>query len=105
VIIGLTLTLRPAAVFLRILNAVDSVWFAVLAIVLVRVNHHASSVWAWRVVKLLNALPFVAGAYVVGAVATIIWRAPVSAHWGGAACAAIVVIEMAASWWREWWRG
>jgi hypothetical protein len=105
VIIALTLTLRPAAVFLRILNTVDGAWFAVLAIVLVCVNRRTGTVWAWRVVRLIHALPFVAGAYAFGAVATIVWRASLPVHLGGAACASIVVIEFAAIWWRQWWRG
>jgi len=104
VILAPALTLRPAAILLRAIHVLDRVWFTVLAIVLVHVNRRAGTVWARRVVRLVHALPIVVGAYVLGAVATIVWRAPLPVHWGGVACAGIVVIEMAASWWRQWWR-
>jgi hypothetical protein len=105
VLIVPTLTLPAAVILLRVLRTVDMVWFAALAILLVWANRRAGAVWACRVVRLAHTLPFVAGAYVVGAIGIVVWQVPLSVHVGGASCACIVVIEMAASWCREWWRG
>jgi hypothetical protein len=105
VIIVLTLTLPAAEVLLRVLRAIDAVWFAVLAVLLLWASRRAGAIWACRVVRLVHTLPFVAIAYVVGAIGIAVWQVPLSAHVGGAVCAAIVLVDMAASWWREWWRG
>jgi hypothetical protein len=45
VIIVLTLTLPAAEVLLRVLRAIDAVWFAVLAVLLVWASRRAGAVW------------------------------------------------------------
>jgi len=51
VIIAPALTLRPALILLRAIHVLDRVWFTVLAIMLVHVNHRAGTLWAWRAVS------------------------------------------------------
>jgi hypothetical protein len=79
VIIVPALTLHPAAILLRVLHVLDAVSFTVLAIMLVRVNRHAGTLGPGEWCGWSTRCPSVAGAYVFGAIATIVWRAPLGA--------------------------
>lgn len=63
------------------------------------------AVWAWRITRLVHALPFLAGAYVWGWFSVWLWGDAFPRYFGGALCAGVVALGMAATWFREWWRG
>jgi len=66
-----------------------------------------SELWAWRIVRLVHAIPFYAFAFVFGAATIYVWGASdlIQPIVGGALTAGIVVIGTAISWLKEWRRG
>jgi len=78
-------------------------WTAFLANVLVASDDRWGTRWAWRLVRLVHALPFLALAFGFGCVNNLAWGAePIVL--GGFLCSGLVAVGMTVSWFREWRR-
>ena len=92
----------PALQVLRMLRLVEIAWMTVLARIFIEVNSLAGNAWAFRLVKFVNALPYIVGCYLAGVIGT--WDAQLSPHIAGATCAGIMTAYVCGSWLSEWWR-
>jgi hypothetical protein len=80
-------------------------WTAILANTLLSSNERWGSTWAWRIVRFVHALPFLAGAFVFGCVNGYAWGVTEVPLWfHGALCSGIVAVGMTVSWVKEWRR-
>ena len=100
---SLPMILMPALLALRILLVLALVWKIALARIFIRARSVAGRAWAWRIVRLVHALPYVMGCYLAGVV--WVWDKEVSPQFGGAACAGVMAAFACGLWLREWWRG
>ncbi|MBO0741578.1 MAG: hypothetical protein J2P51_09130 [Hyphomicrobiaceae bacterium] len=94
--------IAPALQALRLLRIVELTWIAVLARIFSGVNSLAGNAWACRLVKVVNALPYIVGCYLAGVIGA--WDAALSPHIAGATCAGIMTAYVCGSWLSEWWR-
>ena len=94
--------IAPALHALKMLRLVELAWMAVLARVFIEVNSLAGNAWACRLVKFVNALPYILGCYLAGVIGA--WDAQLSPHIAGATCAGIMTAYVCGSWLSEWWR-
>jgi hypothetical protein len=95
--------IAPALQALKLLRLVELVWMTVLARVFLKINSLAGNAWACRLVKFVNAVPYIVGCYLAGVIGA--WDAQLSPHIAGAACAGIMTAFVCGSWFSEWWRG
>jgi hypothetical protein len=80
-------------------------WIAVLGNTLLRTYDIAGATWAWRVTRLVHALPYLALAWGFGWVSGWFWAlpeiSPVISAW---LCSGAVAALMGWSWFKEWRR-
>jgi len=78
-------------------------WTATLANILGASDQRWGAKWAWRVVRFVHALPFLALAFGFGIVNG--WAWDFSPMISAVATSSIVAVGMAISWFKEWRRG
>jgi hypothetical protein len=67
-------------------------------------DHRWGAKWAWRIVRFVHAIPFLALAFGFGCFNNLAWGAePIIL--GGILCSGLVAAGMAINWFREWRRG
>ena len=98
----LPMIIAPALHALKVLRLIELVWMTVLARIFVAVNSLAGIAWACRLVKFVNALPYIAGCYLAGVIGA--WDGQLSPHIAGVTCAGIMIAYVGGSWLSEWWR-
>jgi hypothetical protein len=76
-----------------------------LATILVHSDRAVGSTWAWRIVKLVHAIPYFAAAYAFGWAACWFWGDVIPRNVGGALCAGGVIFGAALDWFKQWRRG
>jgi hypothetical protein len=94
--------IAPALHALKMLFFIGLAWMAVLARIFIEVNSLAGNAWACRVVKVVNALPYIFGCYLAGVIGA--WDAQLSPHIAGITCAGIMTAYVCGSWLSQWWR-
>src|SRR5690242_12055335 len=94
--------IAPALHALKLLQPLKLAWVTVLPRILSEVKSLAGNAWASRLVKFINALPYIAGCYLAGVIGA--WDGQLSPHLAGAACAGIMTAYVCGSWLNEWWR-
>jgi hypothetical protein len=94
--------IAPALHALKLLRFIGLAWMAVLARIFIEVNSLAGNAWACRVVKVVNALPYIFGCYLAGVIGA--WDAQLSPHIAGITCAGIMTAYVCGSWLSQWWR-
>ena len=81
----------------------SDLFYGGLARLLVKVYDLAGCIWAWRVVRLAHAMPFLAGAWAFGWVAGWFWAVPPITPWASAWIAAgLLAFLMGCTWLKEW---
>jgi hypothetical protein len=80
-------------------------YYGSLATLLLKSVHTVGTRWAWRIVKLVHAIPYFAAAYAFGWASCWFWGDVIPRNVGGALCAGGVMFGAALDWFKEWRRG
>ncbi len=80
-------------------------WTGGLLAILLRADDWWGAVWAWRVVRLVHAVPYLIAAAFFGYASAWLWGDPFPRVVGGWLCFGGVALGMCWDWWKDWRRG